>query len=79
MNRNVGGRGRTLRIVFGVGFAAVSAAMVAFGSSLGGRVQVAVAGVSLLVAVVLLATAGAQYCPVNGALGRSSYRGGRRL
>lgn len=66
-------------MVFGVGFAAVSAATVAFGASLGGRVQVAVAGVSLLLAAVLLATAGAQYCPINGALGRSTCRGGRRL
>lgn len=79
MNRNVGGLDRTLRIVLGVGLAAVSMAVVAFGTSLGTQVQMGAAGVALLLAAVLLATAGAETCPVNSVLGRNTYRGGRRL
>ncbi|WP_171052423.1 helix-turn-helix transcriptional regulator [Haloterrigena sp. H1] len=45
----------------------------AFGDPLGEPTQEIVAAVLLLVAFVLLGTAGAEKCPANRALGRSTY------
>lgn len=79
MERNVGGMDRTARVVGGFAFALASMATVAFGSGLGPDLQIAVAALLLVVAAVLLATAGAQSCPVNSLLGRDTYRGKSRL
>jgi hypothetical protein len=79
MERNVGGMDRTARVVVGFLLAVASIATVAFGSGLGSDIQLAVAALLLVVAAVLLATAGAQSCPVNSLLGRDTYRGKSRL
>lgn len=79
MERNVGGVDRTARVVVGFVLAVVSVAIVAFGAGLGFQVQIAAAAASLLLAAVLLATAGARSCPVNSLLGRDTYRGESRL
>lgn len=79
MERNVGGTDRTARIVVGLALAVVAMATVAFGASLGSQVQLIVAALALLVGAVLLATAGAQSCPVNSLLGRDTSRRESRL
>lgn len=79
MDRNVGGADRTARVVIGFVLAIVSIAVVAFGAGLGFQVQIAAAAASLLLAAVLLATAGARTCPVNSLLGRDTYHGKSRL
>lgn len=78
MERNVGGADKTARIVLGVAFGIVSMAAVAWGESLGATNQIVLAAVALLVAAVLLATAGAETCPINAALGRNTYRTDRQ-
>lgn len=79
MERNVGGADRTARVVVGFVLAVAAIAIVAFGAGLGFQVQIAAAAASLLLAAVLLTTAGARKCPVNGLLGRDTYRGESRL
>ena len=79
MKRNVGGADRSVRVVLGFLLAVASMAVVAFGSGLGPDLQLVVAALALLLAAVLLATAGAQTCPVNDLLGRDTYRGKSRL
>ncbi|MFB6156121.1 MAG: DUF2892 domain-containing protein [Haloferacaceae archaeon] len=72
MERNVGGRDRTVRIVLGVALTAASMATVAFGDALGQSTQFVVAGGALLAAAVLLGTAGARTCPLNSLFGRDT-------
>lgn len=79
MERNVGGLDRNARIVVGIALAIISMATVAFGGSLGGETQLIVAAVSLFLGAVLLATAGAQTCPVNSVLGRDTSKRESRL
>lgn len=76
MERNVGGTEKTVRIVLGVALGVVSMVTVLWGDGLVTTNLIA-AGVTLLLAVVLLATAGAETCPINAAVGRNTYRGGR--
>lgn len=77
MERNVGGSDKTARIVLGVALGIVSMAVVAWGGVLGTTTQIVVAAVALVVALVLLATASAESCPINSAIGRNTYRGDR--
>ena len=79
MKRNVGGVDRTARIVLGFVLAVVSIATVLFGGVLGPDLQLVVGALALLLAAVLLATAGAQSCPINSALGRDTHRDRSRL
>ena len=76
MERNVGGADKTARIVLGVALGVVAMAAILWGDGLATTNLIA-AGVTLLLAVVLLATASAETCPVNAAVGRDTYRGGR--
>lgn len=77
MERNVGGSDKTARIVLGVLLGIVSMAVVAWGGVFGTTTQIVVAALALVVALVLLATASAESCPINSAIGRNTYRGGR--
>lgn len=77
MERNVGGTEKTLRVGLGVAFGVVAMAVVAWGDGLGTTVQIAVVAVALVVAVAMLATASAETCPINAAVGRNTYRGDR--
>lgn len=79
MQRNVGGRDRTVRIVLGVLLVVVSMATVAFGSSLGFQTQLLVSAALLIVGATSLATAGARTCPINSALGRDTHHRESRL
>lgn len=72
MRKNVGGADRTARIVLGLMLVGMMMVTVAFGEGLGTTTQGMVAIVLLLVAGVLLATVGAETCPVNAALGRNT-------
>ena len=76
MERNVGGTDKTARQVLGAALGIVAMVAVVWGDSLATTNLVA-AGVALLLALVLLATASAETCPVNAAVGRDTYRGGR--
>lgn len=75
MRKNVGGRDRTVRIVLGLVFVGAMMVTVAFGEGLGTATQGGVAVILLLVAGILLATAGAEKCPVNDVLGRDTSDG----
>ena len=77
MERNVGGTDKSARVVLGVALGIVSMAVVAWGDSLGTTNQIVVAAVALLLAAIMLATAGAETCPINSAVGRNTYRGDR--
>lgn len=77
VKRNVGETEKTVRLLGGLVFVGVSMATVAFGESLGADIQGLVATATLLVAAVLLASAGAQTCPANYVLGRDTYGGNR--
>ena len=79
MRRNVGGADRGARVVVGIALALASMGIVALGGDLGRTVQLVAAAATLLLAAILLATAGAQQCPINRALGRDTYRGESRL
>ena len=72
MDKNVGGRDRNARLVIGIVFVVGMMITVAFGDGLGTTVQGALAAMLLLAAGVLLATAGAETCPVNHLLGRNT-------
>ncbi|WP_255194087.1 YgaP family membrane protein [Natronobeatus ordinarius] len=78
MERNVGGTDRTLRIVVGLIFVGVSMGLVAFGDSLETTLQGGLAALALLVAAILLATAGARTCPLNALVGRNTCEDRRR-
>ena len=73
MEKNVGGTDRTVRIALGLVVVAAMMVTIAFGESLGDPTQGIVAAVLLLVAFVLLGTAGAEKCPANRTLGRNTY------
>ncbi|QLG51274.1 YgaP family membrane protein [Natrinema halophilum] len=73
MEKNVGGTDRTIRITVGLVLVVTMIATIAFGDPLGEPTQGIVAAVLLLVAFVLLGTAGAEKCPANRALGRNTY------
>ena len=77
MERNVGGTDKSARVVLGVALGVVSMAVVAWGDALGTTNQIVVAAIALLLAAIMLATAGAETCPINSAVGRNTYRGGR--
>ena len=74
MDRNVGGRDRTARIVLGSGLFVVSMVVLALGTGLAAETRLLVSTAALLVASVLLVTAGAETCPANAVLGRDTYR-----
>jgi hypothetical protein len=73
MEKNVGGTDRTVRIAVGLVLVAAMMVTVTFGEPLGDPSQSIVAAVLLLVAFVLLGTAGAEKCPANRALGRNTH------
>lgn len=75
MERNVGGLDRTLRIAGGLVFVVLSMGLVAFGDALGTTTQGGLAALTLLIAAILLATAGARTCPLNQVAGRNTYEG----
>ena len=77
MERNVGGTDKTARVVIGVALGVVSMALVAGGDVLGTTNQQLLAALALLAAAILLATAGAETCPINAAVGRNTYRSER--
>lgn len=72
MEKNVGGTDRTVRIGAGIVTVAAMMAAVAFGESLGDPTQGIVAVILLVVAFVLLGTAGAEKCLVNHVLDRNT-------
>ncbi|ELY44041.1 YgaP-like transmembrane domain [Natronorubrum sulfidifaciens] len=73
MQKNVGETEKTARLLGGLVFVGASMATVAFGASLGPSRQSLIAALALLIAAVLLASAGAQTCPLNRLLGRDTY------
>jgi hypothetical protein len=73
MEKNVGGTDRMIRIAVGLVLVAAMMVTVAFGESLGDPTQGIITAALLLVAFVLLATAGAEKCLANRALGRNTY------
>jgi hypothetical protein len=77
MERNVGGTDKSARVILGVALGVVSMAVVAWGEGLGTTNQIVAAAIALLLAAILLATAGAETCPINAAVGRNTYRGDR--
>lgn len=77
VKKNVGKTEKTVRLIGGLAFVGASMATIAFGESLGADRQGLVAAATLLVAAVLLASAGAQTCPANRVLGRDTYDGDR--
>ena len=79
MRRNVGGLDRGARVVVGIALALASMGIVVLGGDLGQTLQLVAAAVALLLAAILLATAGSRKCPINSALGRDTYRGESRL
>ena len=74
MDRNVGGRDRTARIVLGAGLFVGSMVLLTLGTGLAADTRLLVSTAALLAGSVLLATAGAETCPANAALGRDTYR-----
>lgn len=77
VKKNVGKTEKTVRLIGGLAFVGASMATIAFGESLGAGRQGLIAAATLLVAAVLLASAGAQTCPANRVLGRDTYDGDR--
>lgn len=73
MEKNVGGTDRTIRIAVGLVVVVAMMATLAFGEPLGEPTQGITAAALLLVAFVLLGTAGAEKCPANHTLGRNTY------
>ena len=73
MEKNVGRTDRTARITLGLVVVGAMMVTVALGEPLGDPTQGIVAAILLLVAFVLLGTAGAEKCPANRALGRNTY------
>lgn len=73
MEKNVGGMDRTLRIILGLVMVVAMMMVIGFGTALETAVQGTVASILLVLAFILLGTAGSQRCYVNRVLGRNTY------
>jgi hypothetical protein len=73
MEKNIGETDRTIRIAVELVLVVAMMVTITYGEPLGEPTQGIIAAALLLVAFVLLATAGAEKCPANRALGRDTY------
>jgi hypothetical protein len=73
MEKNIGETDRTIRIAVELVLVVAMMVTITYGEPLGEPTQGIIAAALLLVAFVLLATAGDEKCPANRALGRDTY------